>query len=231
MSELSSVLAKLFHSAIIPYNPQDLLGRGRQAGLLESGVGGDGGGRSPLSGGGVTSGGTTARVGRRCTPVWCTRNGSKRAGVVEERADARARMREASKGWLERRRGAGGARAGAPVTARYGSLGDRCRYRVAVSPESVARSSLTSFARSRRPGEWKVVPLPLALAARSLTGAFTRSRHYHRRRGATGRDDSRAALKEFDRPCQTWRHRHLGGRYPGSLVTWRNGSRRGYMGV
>lgn len=152
MSELSSVLAKLFHSAIIPYNPQDLLGRGRQAGLLESGVGGDGGGRSPLSGGGVTSGGTTARVGRRCTPVWCTRNGSKRAGVVEERADARARMREASKGWLERRRGAGGARAGAPVTARYGSLGDRCRYRVAVSPESVARSSLTSLARSRRPG-------------------------------------------------------------------------------
>lgn len=80
-------------------------------------------------------------------------------------------------------------------------------------------------------GEWKVVPLPLALAARSLTGAFARSRHYHRRRGATGRDDSRAALKEFDRPCQTWRHRHLGGRYPGSLVTWRNGSRRGYMGV
>lgn len=49
MSELSSVLAKLFHSAIIPYNPQDLLGRGRQAGLLESGVEGDGGGRSPLS--------------------------------------------------------------------------------------------------------------------------------------------------------------------------------------
>ncbi|XP_018343399.1 PREDICTED: alpha-tocopherol transfer protein-like [Trachymyrmex septentrionalis] len=49
MSELSSVPAKLFHSAIIPYNPQDLLGRGRQAGLLESGVGGDGGGRSPMS--------------------------------------------------------------------------------------------------------------------------------------------------------------------------------------
>ncbi|KAG5320565.1 CLVS2 protein, partial [Acromyrmex heyeri] len=48
MSELSSVPAKLFHSAIIPYNPQDLLGRGRQAGLLESGVGGDGGGRSPM---------------------------------------------------------------------------------------------------------------------------------------------------------------------------------------
>jgi len=49
MSELSSVPAKLFHSAIIPYNPQDLLGRGKQAGLLESGVGGDGGGRSPMS--------------------------------------------------------------------------------------------------------------------------------------------------------------------------------------
>lgn len=48
MSELSSGLAKLFHSAIIPYNPQDLLGR--QAGLLESGVRDDGGGRSPSSG-------------------------------------------------------------------------------------------------------------------------------------------------------------------------------------
>jgi len=92
MSELSSVLAKLFHSAIIPYNPQDLLGCGRQAGLLESGVGG-GSGRSPPSGGGVTGGGTTARVGWRCTPVWYTRNG-KRTGDRGEgrraRQDARS---------------------------------------------------------------------------------------------------------------------------------------------
>lgn len=87
--------------------------------------------------------------------------------------------------------------------------------------------------------EWKVIPSPppcprredagCRASARPLAGAFARSRHYHRRRGATGRDD--AALKGFDRPCQTWRRRYPGGRYPGSLVTWRNGSRRGYMGV
>lgn len=131
-------------------------------------------------------------------------------------------------------------KAEAPVTARYGSLGDRCRYRVAVSPESVARSSLTSRpARSRVDlGEWKVVPSRHEDARRlrrrsSRRRAFARSRHYHRRRGGGERplDDSRAALKGFDRPCQTWRHRHPSGRYPGSLVTWRNGSRRGYMGV
>lgn len=46
MSELSSGLAKLFHSAVILYNPQDLLDRGRQAGLLELVVGADSDGRS-----------------------------------------------------------------------------------------------------------------------------------------------------------------------------------------
>lgn len=172
-------------------------------------------------------GGTTARVGRRCTPVRCTRDG-KRTGVVEERVNARTRMREASEGRLKQRRRIGRVRAEAPVTARYGSLGDRCRYRVAISPESVARSSLTSrLARSRVDlGEWKVVPsYSRREDARRLDSSLATLS------SATGRDDSRAALKGFDRPCQTWRHRHPSSRYPGSLVTWRNGSRRGYMGV
>jgi len=43
-------------------------------------------------------------------------------------------------------------------------------------------------------GEWKVVPpCPHRGDARQLAGAFARLRHYHRRWGATIRDDSRAA--------------------------------------
>lgn len=184
---------------------------------------------------GVTSGGTTARVGWRCTPVWSTRNG-KRTGVLSRRGQTRAPGCEKRQrgGW----KGDGGvrrARAEVPVTARYGSLGDRCRYRVPVSSESVARSSLTSLlARSRRPGGMESGP-PFTLAAGTRVGSIARRRvrALTTLSSATGddRDDSRATLKGFDRPCQTWRHRHPGGWYPGSLVTWRNGSRRGYMGV
>lgn len=53
-------------------------------------------------------------------------------------------------------------------------------------------------------GEWKVIPPTPLPSSRGRASArpLARSRHYHRRRGATGRDDWRAALKGFDRPCQ-----------------------------
>ena len=122
----------------------------------------------------ITGGGTTARVGWS-TPVWSTRNG-KRTGVVEERADARARMREASKGRLERRRGIGRVRAEAPVTARYGSLSDRCRYRVAVSSESDLLLHHFSLALVDL-GEWKVVPLSPSLPGRASRQLDRRRAH------------------------------------------------------
>lgn len=81
-------------------------------------------------------------------------------GTVGERGwswgegQARARARRYEK---RRRGGSGrgkggnwrGREAEVPVTARYGSLGDRCRYRVAISPESVARSPLRHFSLAR----------------------------------------------------------------------------------
>lgn len=140
MSELSSGLAKLFHSAIIPYNPQDLLDRGRQAGLLESVVGADSGGRS-------SSGCNGWGYNGPCGVVVHLRTGvqgkvSEWGWLKRESRRVRARIRETSKGTG---RGQGERRVGAPVTARYGSLSDQCRYRVAVSSESLAQFSLRHF--------------------------------------------------------------------------------------
>ncbi|TGZ37991.1 hypothetical protein DBV15_05269 [Temnothorax longispinosus] len=199
----------------------DLLGRGKQAGLLESGVGGDGDGRLPLSGAGGDGWGYNGPCGAEVYP----RTAYKRT------ASARGWSRRGG-GWRSDG-GPAGARAGAPVTARYGSLGDRCRYRVAVSPESVAHDfplHHVSLALESRSGGMESGPLsptsrgrasarPLAGAARSLATLSS----------ATGGD---AALKggSIDRAKHGGIH-HPSSRYPGSLVTWRNGSRRGYMGV
>lgn len=118
-------------------------------------------------------------------------------GWMEERVDARTRMREASKGRLVKRRGIGRAKAEAPVTARYGSLGDRCRYRVAVSPESVRTifPYITSRSLSSRSGGMESGPLlPSSRGRASAPPArsLVRSRHYHRQRGASGRPMIRA---------------------------------------
>lgn len=94
----------------------------------------------------------------------------------KERAGARAALREKRRrsGRVGVARRVEGEGRGAPVTTRYGSLSDRCRYRVAVSPESVGRSPLRHFSLapslapslarslSRRPAAGVDSPLPPA---------------------------------------------------------------------
>lgn len=168
---------------------------------------------------------------------WSKGEGGRARGAVREASEERSR-----RGDSEGRRG----RQGAPVTTRYGSLSDRCRYRVAVSPESVGRSPLRHFSLARSlarslalagpagvdsplPPARGCVPARLVVgsSARSPARTFTRSLHYLR---SGVRDDSRATgLKgSIDRA----KHGGLvGSRYPESVATWRSGSRRGYMGV
>lgn len=71
---------------------------------------------------------------------WSKGEGGRARAALREKRRRSGRCRGGSEG----RRG----RQGAPVTTRYGSLSDRCRYRVAVSPESVGRSPLRHFSRS-----------------------------------------------------------------------------------
>jgi len=120
-------------------------------------------------------------------------------------------MWEASKGWLVGETPSGRGEE-APVTARYGSLGDRCRYRVAVSPESVARdlscvtsralvSSLALVDRRGMGGDgprpsWECVfrarfnrSIARLLAPLAPLATLSRSA------GAVGRKDPRAASK------------------------------------
>lgn len=101
---------------------------------------------------GVMGGGTTAHVGWRCTSVRGTGEG-KRMGMVEEEEREREKEQARAPGCEKRRKGLEGEegkrRVGVPVTARYGSLSDQCRYRVAVSPEFLAQSSLRHFSLAR----------------------------------------------------------------------------------
>lgn len=69
--------------------------------------------------------------------------------------------------------------------------------------------------------------LVVGSSARSPARTFARSLHYLRSGVATIRA---RGVKGFDRPRQTWRSRWQPIPYE-SVATWRNGSRRGYMGV